>query len=416
MLERQLDRLLHTAFAGLIRQGHLTVRYPDGVTRHYGPGSGPQAAMKLHTSGIVRRLALDPSLAFGEGYMNGEIEPLSCSLYDLLDILVLNIAQGGAHPAEKAMDWVRRAKRRLDQLNFAAKARRNAAHHYDLDFNLFKLFLDSDLQYSCAYFPTGNETLEEAQSLKKRHIAAKLLLDRPDLEILEIGCGWGGMALTLAQEWGARVTGLTLSQEQLAVARARAAEAGLSDRVKFELLDYRAWNRPVDRVLSVAMFEAVGLAHYRTFFKTVRRAMRPGGVALIHSIGRSEGPGATNPWLAKYIFPGGYSPALSEVLPAVEASGLIATDIEILRQHYARTIAHWRDRFTRNRATVVEQWGERFCRMVEFYLAGCELAFRRMGHMNWQLQLTRRLDALPITRNYMFEAERTRPEPVQIYA
>ena len=263
------------------------------------------------------------------------------------------------------------------------------------------------MQYSCAYFPTGGETLEEAQALKKRHIAAKLHLDRPGLEVLEIGCGWGGMALTLSREWGARVTGITLSTEQLEAARARAAAEGLADRVRFELADYRSWDRPVDRVLSVAMFEAVGIAHYRGFFAAVRHVNDPYGepVALVHSVGRSGGPGATNPWLAKYIFPGGYSPALSEVLPAVERSGLLATDLEVLRGHYARTIAHWRARFAANRDDAARLYDERFCRMFEFYLAGCELAFSRMGHMNWQLQLARRQDALPPTRDYMLDAE-----------
>jgi cyclopropane-fatty-acyl-phospholipid synthase len=224
--------------------------------------------------------------------------------------------------------------------------------------------------------------------------------------VLEIGCGWGGLALTLARDWGARVTGITLSTEQLEWARARAEEEGLADRVHFELRDYRDWDRPVDRVLSVAMFEAVGLAHYRRFFEVVRRSLKEDGVALVHSIGRSKGPGSTNAWLAKYIFPGGYSPALSEVIPAVERSGLLVTDIEILRGHYARTLAHWRWRFAANRDAIASIHDERFCRMFEFYLAGCELAFSRGGHMNWQLQLTRRENALPATRDYMWEAER----------
>ncbi len=273
----------------------------------------------------------------------------------------------------------------------------------------YRLFLDRDMQYSCAYFPTGQETLEQAQQLKLRHIAAKLKLDRPKgappLEVLEIGCGWGGLALHLAREWGARVTGLTLSTEQLEVARARAAAAGLGEQVRFELMDYRHWQRPVDRVVSVEMFEAVGLAQFRGYFDAIGRALKPDGVALVHGIGRAHGPGATNPWLAKYIFPGGYSPALSEVLPAVEKSGLWVTDIEVLRQHYAQTIAHWRRRFAGNRDAIASLYDERFCRMFEFYLSGCELAFRRMGHMNWQMQLAHRADAVPLTRDYMAVAE-----------
>jgi cyclopropane-fatty-acyl-phospholipid synthase len=397
--------LMQKMLSGIVRRGRLKVHYPDGSIRVVsGAEAGPDAAFAIRDNRTIRRLLLNPGLAFGEAFMDGDIEPIDCSIYEVLDLLVQNMAE--REPvAERLMARIRQARRWLDQLNLAPRARRNAAHHYDLDGRLFSLFLDRDRQYSCAYFRTGQETLEEAQELKKRHIAAKLSLDQPGLEVLEIGCGWGGMALTLARDWGARVTGITLSTEQLEVARARAAEAGLSDRVRFELLDYRAWNRPVDRVLSVAMFEAVGLAHYREFFGVIRRSLKEDGVALVHSIGRSEGPGSTNPWLAKYIFPGGYSPALSEVFPAVERSGLWVTDLEILRLHYAMTIDHWRRRFAANRDTILSLHDERLCRMFEFYLAGCELAFRHMGHMNWQMQLTRRVDALPLTRDWMFAAE-----------
>ncbi|GGG48808.1 cyclopropane-fatty-acyl-phospholipid synthase [Caldovatus sediminis] len=400
--------LLHAILKRLVRQGTLVVRFPDGTLRRYrGERPGPAAGMEIRTHRAVRRLIFNPALAFGEAYMDGDLVPLDGSIYDLLELVCLNVNESrGSHPGEGLMQMWRLARRRLDQLNPAPRARRNAAHHYDLNGRLYALFLDRDRQYSCAYFPTGQETLEEAQALKKRHIAAKLKLDRPDLEVLDIGSGWGGLALTLARDWGARVTGITLSTEQLEVSRARAAEAGLADRVRFELMDYRAWNRPVDRIVSVGMFEHVGIDHYRTFFRVVRDSLREDGVALIHAIGRSDGPGSTNPWLAKYIFPGGYSPALSEVLPAVEKAGLWATDIEILRLHYAQTLAHWRRRFAANRDAIASLYDERFCRMFEFYLAGSELAFRIGGHMNWQLQLARRLDALPLTRDYMFEAER----------
>ncbi|MFT8246409.1 class I SAM-dependent methyltransferase [Roseomonas sp. BN140053] len=397
--------LLHAVLSRMIRHGSLTVLYPDGTRRLIqGASPGPDAGMAIRTRRAARRLITNPTLSMGESYMEGEIEPIDGSLYDLLDVIALNTADYNP-PGEALMARVRWARRHLDQLNPASRSRRNVAHHYDLNGRLYSLFLDRDRQYSCAYFPTGEETLDEAQVLKKRHIASKLKLDRPDLEVLDIGCGWGGLALTLARDWGARVTGLTLSTEQLAEAQRRAAEAGLSDRVRFELMDYRDWRRPVDRVVSVGMFEHVGIDHYRTFFRTVRNALREDGVALIHSIGRSEGPYSTNPWLAKYIFPGGYSPALSEVLPVVEKSGLWATDIEILRLHYALTIAHWRRRFAANRDTIQSLYDERFCRMFEFYLAGSELAFRRYGHMNWQLQLTRKVDTLPLTRDWMWQAE-----------
>jgi cyclopropane-fatty-acyl-phospholipid synthase len=319
---------------------------------------------------------------------------------------MLNMAAGGTHPAVAVNRVFRRVIRQLLQFNPAGRARRNVAHHYDLNSELYSLFLDEDWQYSCAYFPTGDETLEAAQVAKKHHIAAKLLLDRPDLSVLDIGCGWGGLALTLARDYGARVTGITLSTEQLTAARARAEKAGLSHRVSFELLDYRAIDRTFDRIVSVGMFEHVGVTHYRTFFRVLRRGLKPDGVALVHTIGNSFEPAASNPWLTKYIFPGGYSPSLSEVMPAIERSGLITTDVEILRLHYARTIRHWRSRFDRNRDTVKSLYDERFCRMFEFYLAGAELTFRHWGEVNFQIQLARELTTVPLTRDYMAEAER----------
>ncbi|MCB4822687.1 SAM-dependent methyltransferase [Roseicella aerolata] len=402
--------LLDLFMRRLIRTGTLELRYPDGTLRRYGNGQGPVAGMALRTPRAERRMVLNPTLAAGELYMDGELEPEGCSLYELLDLLVVNLWYGGGHPAEQVVTAARTLLRRLEQLNPAGRARRNVAHHYDLNGRLYALFLDRDRQYSCAYFRRGDETLEEAQEAKKRHIAAKLRLNRPGLEVLDIGCGWGGMALTLARDWGARVTGITLSEEQLQLARQRAAEAGLADRVRFELMDYRAWRRPVDRIVSIGMFEHVGIAHYRSFFRKVRDALKPDGVALIHAIGRQSGPGATNPWLAKYIFPGGYSPALSEVLPAVEKAGLWLTDLEILRLHYALTLREWRRRFAANRDAIQALYDERFCRMFEFYLAGCELAFRRTDHMNWQMQLVREKEALPLTRDWMWETERAAVE------
>jgi cyclopropane-fatty-acyl-phospholipid synthase len=403
--------LLHAALESLVVQGRLTVRHADGAERQYGRQPGPVAGFAIRDPMATRRLVLNPSLAFGELYMEGAIEPLGCTIDQVVELLVLNQWQGGQHPAERVLGMLRHVTRRIAQLNPAARSKRNVAHHYDLDRRLFSRFLDPEMQYSCAYYPTGQETLEEAQQAKLRHIAAKLRLDRPGLEVLEIGCGWGGMAIHLAKHWGARVTGLTLSEEQLAVARERAAAEGLSDRLRFELMDYRAWDRPMDRVLSVAMFEAVGLPHFRSFFEVVRNAMKPDGVAVVHAIGRMSGPSATNPWLTKYIFPGGYSPALSEVIPAVEKSGLWVTDIEILRLHYAYTIAEWQRRFQQQRDAIKSIYDERFCRMFEFYLAGCEHTFRHGDHMNWQLQMTRDRAALPLTRDWIAEAERAVARP-----
>ncbi|NHO31667.1 SAM-dependent methyltransferase [Acetobacter fallax] len=392
-----------------ISAGSLDVTYADGSTTHYqGTTPGPHAAMRLTTRTAERNLLLNPGLGFGEAYMDGTIQPQSCTLYDLLHVLMLNTMSAG-HIGDSLAAAVRYLRRKKIQFNPESRSRKNVAHHYDLGESLYDLFLDRDRQYSCAYFRTGNETLDEAQEAKKHHIAAKLLLDRPDLSVLDIGCGWGGMALTLAKDYGATVTGVTLSTEQLNTARKRAEAAGLSHRVRFELMDYRNVRTRYDRVVSVGMFEHVGIAHYQTFFEKVRDCLTDDGVALIHSIGRNDGPGTTNPWIDKYIFPGGYSPCLSETFAAIEPTGLWVTDCEILRLHYAKTIAIWRERFAKNRDKAKALYDERFCRMFEFYLAAAELSFIVQGHMNFQLQLTRSQTAVPLTRDYIAKAE-TRPE------
>jgi cyclopropane-fatty-acyl-phospholipid synthase len=384
--------------------GRLTVRWPDGQrTAYAGPvGSGPEAGIALRDARAIRRLVLNPTLGLGESYMDGGLIPDGCGIYDVIETLALNVmANATGHPIARLRSTLGVIRRRIDQYNPAHRARRNVAHHYDLNGRLYSLFLDRDRQYSCAYFPRGDETLEEAQAAKKRHIAAKLCLDRPGLSVLDIGSGWGGLALSLARDHGALVTGITLSTEQLVESRARAAAEGLENRVSFELLDYRTMDRQFDRIVSVGMFEHVGVVHYRTFFDTVARCLNAGGVALLHAIGRSDGPGFTNPWIAKYIFPGGYCPALSEVVPPVEKSGLIATDIEVLRLHYAETLRNWRRRFAANRDTIASLYDERFCRMFEFYLCGAEIAFRHEGHMVFQIQMAHRQTAVPLTRDYI---------------
>jgi cyclopropane-fatty-acyl-phospholipid synthase len=387
--------------------GRLTVRWPDGSVSTYSGLPGPEAAFELTDWSTVRRVLLRPSLRLGEAYMDGGLRPVDRPIYDVLDVLIANaMATTRGRLIVSAHALAGRLTRRFAQFNPAGRARRNAAHHYDLNGRLYSLFLDRDRQYSCAYFPRGDETLEEAQIAKKRHIAAKLRLDRPDLTVLDIGCGWGGLALTLAREFGARVTGITLSTEQLNEARARADAEGLADRVSFELMDYRAMHRSFDRIVSVGMFEHVGVGHYAQFFETVKRCLAADGVALLHSIGRSDKPGSTNPWLAKYIFPGGYCPALSEVVRPIERSGLIVTDIEVLRLHYAETLRNWRRRFAANRDAIGAIYDERFCRMFEFYLAGAELSFRRQHMVVFQIQLAREQTAVPLTRDYMFAAER----------
>jgi cyclopropane-fatty-acyl-phospholipid synthase len=300
---------------------------------------------------------------------------------------------------------LQRLLRRFQQFNPASRARENVAHHYDLSGRLYELFLDSDRQYSCAYFRTNNDSLEAAQDNKKRHIAAKLLL-KPGSRVLDIGSGWGGLGIYLAKAGAGDVTGITLSTEQHKVSNDRAFAAGLGNRVRFQMRDYREQTGKFDRIVSVGMFEHVGVNHYKRFFEKIRDLLTDDGVAVVHSIGRADGPGVTNPWIRRYIFPGGYSPALSEVLPAVEKSGLFVTDIEILRLHYAETLREWRRRFMAARDQIKALYDERFCRMWEFYLAGSELAFRYHGHIVWQMQLAKRVDTVPLTRDYMFDWER----------
>ncbi|HKT20176.1 MAG TPA: cyclopropane-fatty-acyl-phospholipid synthase family protein, partial [Stellaceae bacterium] len=344
-----------------------------------------------------------PALGFGEAYMDGEITLERGSLSDLFELANRNLPHRRKWRVPLLSPLSLALRRRLQQWNSRGKAKRNAAHHYDLSETLFRGFLDRDLQYSCAYFRRAGLSLEAAQQAKKRHIMAKLAL-RPGLSVLDIGSGWGGLALDIARS-GARVTGITPAAEQIAVARQRAAAAGLSGTVTFEPRDYREIDGPFDRIVSVGMFEHVGAPNYPAFFRTIARLLNEEGVALIHAIGRSDGPGTTDAWTRKYIFPGGYIPALSEVVPAVERAGLFVADLEILRLHYAETLRHWRQRFLAQREAMKSLYDERFCRMWELYLAGSEMAFRHGGLMVFQLQLARRVDALPLTRDYIYDRE-----------
>jgi cyclopropane-fatty-acyl-phospholipid synthase len=314
------------------------------------------------------------------------------------------VKPSGLHKAIRAF---RSFTRRLAQYNPASRSKKHVAHHYDLSGRLYDLFLGRDKQYSCAYFSEPGETLEEAEIAKKRHIAAKLHLHKPGLTVLDVGCGWGGMALNLAQDSGAKVLGVTLSEEQIVIARDRAAKARLSDTCQFELVDYRALGGRYDRIVSVGMFEHVGAPYYDEFFAKVRDLLADDGVMLLHTIGRCDGPGSTNAWIAKYIFPGGYAPALSEVTAAIEKSGLVITDVEVLRLHYAETLREWRSRFEHNRSQIAALYDERFCRMWEFYLVGSEMAFRYDGEVVFQIQIAKRVDTLPLTRDYMVDDERS---------
>lgn len=392
-----------TAFARrLVRRGSLEITFPTGRRITLGDGSGPRLTMQIIDPALPRRLCLMPELAMGEGYMDGGLTIGDDDLHGVLTLLLANGAALNSLPLwQRPVGSARRWLRGFAQWNTARRSRANVAHHYDLSGALYDLFLDKDRQYSCAYFRDPEMTLDQAQAAKKAHIAAKLLL-RPGMHVLDIGCGWGGMALTLARDHGVRVTGVTLSEEQWTVARARAKDEGLSDRVNFQLMDYRDVQGPFDRIVSVGMFEHVGVPHYRTYFAKVRDLLAPDGVALIHTIGRTMPPRYTSPWITKYIFPGGYSPALSEIMTAIENEDLIQTDIEILRLHYARTLRLWHDRFLAREDEARALYDERFCRMWRFYLTVSELAFVHSRHAVFQIQLVRNQTAVPLTRDYLY--------------
>jgi len=400
--------LLAKVLSRVLGEGQLTIIDAAGQPHVVqGARPGPAVTMRVGSWWIGVRLALRPRLAFGEAYMEGLLTVEGGGdIYDLLDLLGRNMAAIESTPFVRWSYRWQRLVRIFEQYNPIGRAQRNVAHHYDLNDQLYDFFLDRDRQYSCAYFKTGNESLEQAQIDKKHHIAAKMLL-QPGQSVLDIGSGWGGMGLFLSQQFGVDVTGVTLSKEQHAVSSRRALEGGLADRVRFKLLDYREEPSRYDRIVSVGMFEHVGVAHYVEFFTKVKDLLKDDGIMLLHAIGRMEPPGGTNTWLRKYIFPGGYTPALSEVLTAIEKVGLWVTDVEILRLHYAETLRHWRQRFLSNRERIKQMAGydDRFCRMWEFYLAGCEVAFRYMNQMVFQIQIARTQDAVPLTRDYLGETE-----------
>ena len=399
-----MDRVLQYVLGSFIRRGTLRLTTARGTVLQFGDGTGEPVAIRFKTRWTELAILLDPELAVGEAYMDGTLVVERGSIADFL-LLAMSQDYGGKAPWFGRLQWVvRYLWRRLAQFNPPARSRANVAHHYDLDKRLYSLFLDADRQYSCAYFEHPEQSLDDAQLAKKRHIAAKLLVE-PRARVLDIGSGWGGMALYLSEMCGARVTGVTLSEEQLALSRERAEEKGLANRVTFRLQDYRDVTERFDRIVSVGMFEHVGVVHYDAFFRKCAELLEGDGAILLHSIGRSEGPSITNPWIGKYIFPGGYIPALSEVLPAVERAGFLVTDIEILRLHYAETLKHWRDRFLAHRDDLERIYDARFIRMWEFYLAASEMSFREQGMMVFQLQLAKRQGVVPITRDYIAREE-----------
>ncbi|TKT81344.1 cyclopropane-fatty-acyl-phospholipid synthase family protein [Aquamicrobium sp. LC103] len=401
-----MNRLLQGVVGRLVRTGNLTVTDPDGIVDVFGDGTGTPVHVVIKTHHAQRAITMDPMLAVPEAYMNSELDIVEGDVMELLHTVYQNMGPHGVEAAwMKALDSLRHAFRRLQQVNTAGRSRRNVAHHYDLSGEFYRLFLDEDLQYSCAYFERPDMTLEDAQLAKKRHIAAKLNL-KPGHHVLDIGSGWGGLGLYLSRTFDVDVLGVTLSTEQHAVATDRAHEEGLQSRVHFEIKDYRSLQERFDRIVSVGMFEHVGVNHYRAFFERCAALLKPDGVMVLHSIGRSGPPSATNAFIRKHIFPGGYIPALSEVLPHIEKAGLVVTDTEILRLHYAETLRNWRERFMANRDKAKAIYDERFCRMWEFYLAGSEASFRWQDMIVFQIQLALKNDALPITRDYIGKCEK----------
>jgi len=399
-----MDRVLEVVLRSFIRQGTLRLTLASGKILHFGDGGGEPVAVRFTSRAAQWGILLDPELKVGEAYMDGTLLMERGTIADFLHLAFSQDKSGKPLRWARTQWLARYLWRRLAQFNPPERARRNVAHHYDLDKQLYGLFLDADRQYSCAYFEHPEQSLDDAQLAKKRHIVAKLLVDR-DQRVLDIGSGWGGMGLYLAEMAGARVTGVTLSEEQFALSRERAEEKGLADRVEFRLQDYRDVAERFDRIVSVGMFEHVGVGYYDAFFRECADVLAADGVMLLHASGRSEGPGITNPWINKYIFPGGYIPALSEVLPAVERAGFLVTDIEILRLHYAETLKQWRERFLAHRDDLPKSYDERFVRMWEFYLAASEMAFREQNLMVFQLQLTKRQGVVPVTRDYIAREE-----------
>ncbi|WP_299614701.1 cyclopropane-fatty-acyl-phospholipid synthase family protein [uncultured Tateyamaria sp.] len=405
------DKLLDRFLKGMMVADRLSLTYPDGTTRDYGPDTGATAHLEISDAATLRSIILNPDLGLGEGYMDGKIIPRNCTLDDVLTIIVRNRFKGTIPPSMLMANRARFHMRRFIQNNAPNASRKNVAHHYDISDDLYRLFLDQDMQYSCAYFVHDDMSLEEAQIAKKAHIAGKLCLE-PGMHVLDIGCGWGGMALTLARDYGCRVTGITLSENQLATARHRAKAEGLSDQIEFRLQDYRHTEGTFDRIVSVGMLEHVGVPNFGTYFNRVAELLDPDGVALIHTIGRSAPPMTHSSWINKYIFPGGYVPSLSELAPAMEQSGLWQMDIEVWRLHYAKTIRHWRDRFDAHLDEISATYDDRFVRMFRYYLTVCIMAFEQQMQGVYHLQLAHKRDAVPLTRDYLYDAATPAAAPI----
>ena len=399
-----MQSLLSTMLGRIVRFGSLRVIYASGAERLFGDGSEETIVIRMADPAAERAIAFDPALKLGEMFMDGRLIIERGNVFELMSLLKRNGLKRGATLSARLIGLLRLAAYQISTRLPFDRTKANVAHHYNLDARLFDLFLDADWQYSCAYFQPPGLSLDDAQLAKKRHIAAKLLLE-PGQRVLDIGSGWGGLGLYLAETCGVDVMGVTLSEEQLRVSRQRAAQRGLADRVRFELQDYRTIGDRFDRIVSVGMFEHVGVRNYAAFFRKIEAILDKKGVMVLHAIGRTKPAHTINPWIEKYVFPGGYLPAVSEVLPAVERAGLLIKDLEILPIHYAWTLRAWRERFMARREEAVRLYDDRFCRMWEFYLASMEATFRHDRTMVFQIQLARHQDAVPYARDYIAERE-----------
>jgi cyclopropane-fatty-acyl-phospholipid synthase len=396
----------------LFKRGEITIITADGKTRRYGkpdPALKP-VTIRMMDKGVPTFIARNPHLHAAEAYMDGRLTIEQGDIRELVDLVRANgrWEEGRITLKGTFTHHLRNVIAGSMRINDLRRSKKNVAHHYDLSDRLYDLFLDADRQYSCAYFTDPGNSLEQAQADKKAHIAAKLHL-KPGQMVLDIGCGWGGMALYLNRVADVDVLGITLSEEQLAVARRRAEEAGVADRVKFELIDYRNLTGQFDRIVSVGMFEHVGTPHYEEFFLKCRDLLATDGVMLLHTIGRLGGPGKTDKFTLKYIFPGGYNPALSEIVSASETAKMMPADVEMLRLHYGMTLDLWYDRTVAAKDAIVALYDERFYRMWTFYLSGARAAFYHGNLCNFQIQYIKDRHALPITRDYMGEVERALP-------
>ena len=365
------------------------------------PKKAKPVRLKILDKSLHWKLLINPDLYLGEGYMNGSIVIENGTLTEFLDIALKNVGRDPTNEITNILGRFRRVYRYLTNFNLIGKSKENVAHHYDISEKFYDLFLDEKRQYSCAYFKNEDDSLELAQNNKIDHIIKKLNL-KPNQKVLDIGCGWGTLALDIAKKTQCEVVGITLSENQLEYSKKKAKEMNLENQVEFKLADYRQLNEKFDRVVSVGMFEHVGRKFYQTYFNKVFDFLNEDGVALIHTIGSINPPRGPQPWITKYIFPGGYTPSLSEVSGPIEKSGLIVSDLEVLRTHYQHTLRNWKDRFMSKKNEVLEMFDEKFFRMWEFYLVGCEMAFKWSDQVVFQFQLTKKLRATPITRDYIY--------------